>query len=70
MQNLTDSIEIKHHLEKIHGYGSLAKFAEIHGYSIPYVSQTIKGDRANETVLKRLASYAGCRIHGVFPGEE
>ena len=71
MQNLTDSIEIKHHLERIHGYGSLAKFARKYGYSLPYVSQTVKGNRANQLALQRLASFAGCRIHGVFPwGEE
>lgn len=70
MENLTNHLEIKHAMERRHGQGAVSKFAKKHGYSLPYVSQTIKGARANETVLTLLANFTGCRVHGVFPSKE
>ena len=70
MKNLTDPLEIRHALERKLGNGAVTIFAKKHNYSLPYMSQTISGERSAEHVLRLMANCLGCRVHGVFPDKK
>lgn len=65
--NLTDPMEIRHALERKLGNGAMTIFATAHGYSLPYISQTISGERSNQRLLEALASCIGQPVRGVMP---
>ncbi len=67
-QNLTESIDILYAMEKKYGKrGVITWFAQKHGYSRPYMSQTINGSRSNPKVLQLFANYLGCPVYGIKP---
>ena len=68
--NLTDPMEIRHALERKLGNGALTIFANAHGYSLSYISQTVAGDRGNKDVLQAIASCLGQPVRGVSPRKQ
>ena len=68
--NLTDPMEIRHALERKLGNGALTIFANAHGYSLPYISQTVAGERGNEEVLRAIASCLGQPVRGILPRKQ
>lgn len=65
--NLTDPMEIRHAMERKLGSGALTIFAKVHGYSLPYISQTVAGERNNPALLEAIATCIGCPVRGVLP---
>ena len=65
--NLTDPMDIRHALERKLGNGALTIFANAHGYSLAYISQTVAGERGNTSVLQAIANCIGQPVRGVLP---
>lgn len=65
--NLTDPMDIRHALERKLGNGAMTIFANAHGYSLAYISQTVSGERGNRSVLQALATCIGQPVRGVLP---
>ena len=60
-------MQIKHALEDKLGKGAVSKFAKMEGYSVPYISQLINGDRRNVIVLRKIATFLKRKVYGVLP---
>lgn len=68
--NLTDSMDIRHALERKLGYGAIQKVADAKGVRAPIVHNAMTGRRRSErdiTILAYIASIVEQPVLGVNP---